>query len=59
VAALPVIVLSAGEGLGARPWAFLVGHPAGVACLGGGVALVLAGLAWIDRIAVTATSSHG
>jgi tight adherence protein B len=59
VAALPVIVLSAGAGLGARPWAFLVGHPAGVACLGGGVALVLSGLAWIDRIAFTATSSDG
>ena len=56
VAALPVIVLSAGQGLGARPWAFLLGHPAGVVCLGSGLALVLGGLAWIDRIAVAATA---
>jgi tight adherence protein B len=59
VAALPVVVLSAGQGLGGRPWAFLLGHPAGVTCLGCGVALVFAGLAWIDRIAAAATSEEG
>jgi tight adherence protein B len=59
VAVLPVVVLSAGEGLGARPWAFLVGRPAGVVCLGSGLALLLAGLAWIERIAVAATSGEG
>ncbi|CAA9337071.1 MAG: hypothetical protein AVDCRST_MAG36-1219 [uncultured Nocardioidaceae bacterium] len=58
VAALPVVVLVAGQGLGARPWAFLLGHPVGVACLGGGVLLVSLGLAWIDRIAAAATSGE-
>ena len=57
VAALPVVVLVAGDGLGARPWAFLFGNPAGVTCLGAGVLLVVLGLAWIDRIAASATSS--
>ena len=56
VAALPVVVLVAGQGLGARPWAFLLGRPAGVACLATGVLLVVLGLAWIDRIAASATS---
>ena len=56
VAALPVVVLTAGQGLGARPWAFLLGHPLGVACLAGGVLLGTVGLAWIDRIAAAATS---
>ena len=59
VAALPVVVLTAGQGLGARPWAFLLGHPVGVGCLACGVLLVLAGLAWIDRIATAATSGEG
>ncbi len=59
VAALPVVVLSAGQGLGGRPWAFLLGRPVGVVCLGCGVALVLAGLTWIDRIAAAATSGEG
>jgi tight adherence protein B len=59
VAALPVIVLSAGEGLGAHPWAFLLGRPPGLICLASGLALLFAGLAWIDRIAVAATSGDG
>ena len=59
VAALPVVVLSAGEGLGTHPWAFLLGSPAGVVCLGAGVGLLLLGLAWIERIAVAATSRNG
>ena len=58
VATLPVVVLTAGQGLGARPWAFLLGHPVGVGCLACGVLLVLAGLAWIDRIAAAATSGE-
>jgi tight adherence protein B len=56
VAVLPVVVLIAGEGLGARPWSFLLGHPVGVTCLAAGVLLVVTGLAWIDRIAASATS---
>lgn len=59
VAGLPVVVLTAGAGLGARPWGFLLGDPVGVACLATGVALVAAGLAWIDRIATSATSNGG
>jgi tight adherence protein B len=58
VAMLPVVVLTAGQGLGSRPWAFLLGTPVGVVCLAGGVTLVLAGLTWIDRIALSATSSE-
>jgi tight adherence protein B len=56
VAVLPVVVLTAGEGLGARPWSFLLGRPVGVTCLAAGVLLVVVGLAWIDRIAAAATS---
>jgi tight adherence protein B len=59
VALLPVLVLTAGEGLGAHPWAFLLGQPAGVACLGSGLALLLAGLGWIERIAAAAISGDG
>jgi tight adherence protein B len=59
VASLPLVVLVAGQGLGAHPWAFLLGRPAGVACLAAGVGLVVLGLAWIDRIAVSATSAGG
>jgi len=59
VAALPVVVLSAGQGLGTRPWEFLLARPAGVVCLGAGLALLLGGLAWIERIALTATSPDG
>lgn len=58
VAALPVVVLIAGQGLGARPWSFLLGHPLGVVCLAGGAALVLTGLAWIDRIAASAATGE-
>lgn len=54
VASLPVVVLLAGAGLGGDPWHFLLGTPAGVTCLAGGLSLLLAGLAWIERIAVRA-----
>ena len=55
VTALPVVVLVAAEGLGAHAWRFLLATPAGVVCLGVGVAFGLLGLWWIDRIATTAT----
>lgn len=53
---LPVGLLVAGRGMGADPWGFLVGSPGGVACLGTGLALTHAGLAWLDRIAESATA---
>jgi tight adherence protein B len=54
VTALPVVVLLAAQGIGAEPWHFLLSTSAGVACLAGAVALAIAGLGWIDRIALAA-----
>jgi len=54
VTTLPLVVLVAAQGAGARPWHFLLDTAPGVACLAVGVALSLAGLAWIDRIGATA-----
>lgn len=51
VAALPVLVLLLGAGAGTSPWTFLVATPIGWVCLAGGLALELAGLWWIERIA--------
>lgn len=54
VAALPVVALGMASGVGADPWAFLFGSVGGLCCLGGGIALALLGLHWIDRIATKA-----
>ena len=51
VAALPLVMLLLGGGQGSGPWSFLLGHPVGLVCLAGGLALGLAGLWWIERIA--------
>jgi tight adherence protein B len=51
VAVLPLATLGLSTGTGGDPWGFLLGHPAGLACLATGTGLVLGGLAWIDRIA--------
>ncbi|MDQ6525160.1 type II secretion system F family protein [Nocardioides sp. LHD-245] len=51
LAALPVLALVMGSGAGADPLRFLFGHPAGLACLAGGLAAGYAGLAWIDALA--------
>jgi tight adherence protein B len=54
VAGLPFLVLALGSGLGGDPWGFLVGTAPGLVCLGAGLLLALAGLAWIERIAESA-----
>lgn len=51
VAVLPLATLSMGAGSGGHPWAFLLGTPAGLACLGVALALTVIGLWWIERIA--------
>jgi tight adherence protein B len=51
MAALPVVFVLAGSGLGGDPVAFLSGSTVGLACLSAGLALTYAGLAWLQRIA--------
>ncbi|GAA3534253.1 type II secretion system protein [Nocardioides daeguensis] len=51
LAALPVLALLMGSGAGADPLRFLLGHPAGLACLVGGLATGYAGLVWIEALA--------
>ncbi|MCX5212046.1 type II secretion system F family protein [Kitasatospora sp. NBC_00240] len=54
LAVLPVLGLLLGATLGARPLDILLHTPAGLACLAGGAALEVAGLAWTARIVRTA-----
>ena len=59
VGGLPVLVLLAAEGAGARPWSFLIGRPLGLTCLAAGLLLSWLGLVWIDRIAAAAVRGAG
>jgi tight adherence protein B len=51
MAALPLVFMLAGSGLGTDPLGFLTGTSAGVGCLAVGLALSYAGLTWLHRIA--------
>ncbi|TNM38627.1 type II secretion system protein [Nocardioides albidus] len=51
LAALPLLALLMGSGAGANPVRFLLGHPAGLTCLVGGLAAGYAGIVWIEALA--------
>jgi tight adherence protein B len=50
LAALPVLALAMGSGIGADPWRVLTTTPTGQVLLVAGVALEAAGLAWSARL---------
>jgi tight adherence protein B len=58
MAVLPVLGLSLGAGLGGNPVAMLIGTVPGVLCLAAGSACACGGVAWINRIAVTAEAAR-
>ncbi len=51
VAALPLAALAMGRGAGGDPIGFVLHQPLGWLCAASGIALLLAGLAWIEAIA--------
>ncbi len=56
MAGLPVLGILLGQLVGARPLVFLTGGPVGWSCLALGLALAIAGLAWVDRLADSCAS---
>jgi tight adherence protein B len=59
LAVMPLLVLMAGQGIGAEPWRFLLDTVPGLLCLAGGAGFAVAGLAWMDRIAERAVRGSG
>ena len=55
MAGLPLLVLLFAAGLGGDPIGFLTGTPVGLGCLGIGLALLLAGWWWLERLAAAVT----
>ncbi|HET6625035.1 MAG TPA: type II secretion system F family protein [Nocardioidaceae bacterium] len=53
VAALPLVTLVMGAGIGGDPWGFLLRTPPGLVCLAAGLGIAFLGLVWIERIAAT------
>ena len=51
MAALPVLVLLLGAGIGGDPVGFLIGTPIGLGCLALGLGLTHLGLLWLERVA--------
>lgn len=54
LAGLPLLGILMAVALGMRPLEFLLGHPAGAACLLTGLSLDVAGVLWIKRMVATA-----
>lgn len=59
LAALPVLGLGLGSGMGGDPVHVLTGTLPGVLCLASGCALAAAGLAWVERIVRRAEGDDG
>jgi len=57
MAILPLVGLSLGSGMGADPFAMLTNTLLGALCLAGGSALACMGVAWVNKIALSAEAS--
>lgn len=54
LAGLPLLGVALGQAMGARPLHVLLHTPLGALCAGSGLALEIAGLAWVSRLAASA-----